>query len=158
MDGVDLTVLAVAVLAYAVVSGRLRGSVITPAMVFVGVGLAVGGSGVGWIDVEFSVGAIQALTTATLTLVLFTDALRIDIPALRQEIDLPRRLLAVGLPLTILAGTGLASRSGRGHRPVAALADPPGPQRREWAERRPLCAPAGDLPHPGGVRGGPAAW
>lgn len=108
MDGVDLTVLAVAVLAYAVVSGRLRGSVITPAMVFVGVGLAVGGSGVGWIDVEFSVGAIQALTTATLTLVLFTDALRIDIPALRQEIDLPRRLLAVGLPLTILAGTGLA--------------------------------------------------
>ena len=108
MDGVDLTVLAVAVLGYAVVSGRLRGSVVTPAMVFVGVGLAVGGSGVGWIDVEFSIGAIQALTTATLTLVLFTDALRIDVPALRQEIDLPRRLLGVGLPLTILAGTGLA--------------------------------------------------
>ena len=77
-------------------------------MVFVAVGLAVGGSGVGWIDVEFSIGAIQALTTATLTLVLFTDALRIDVPALRQEIDLPRRLLGVGLPLTILAGTGVA--------------------------------------------------
>ncbi len=77
-------------------------------MVFVGVGLAVGGSGLGWIDAEFSVGAIQALTTATLTLVLFTDALRIDVPALRQEIDLPRRLLGVGLPLTILAGTGVA--------------------------------------------------
>ena len=29
-------------------------------------------------------------------------------PALRQEIDLPRRLLGVGLPLTILAGTGAA--------------------------------------------------
>ncbi len=108
MDGTDLAILAVAVLGYAVVSGRLRGSMITPAMVFVGVGLAVGGSGLGWIDVEFSVGAIQALTSATLALVLFTVALRIDVPALRQEIDLPRRLLGIGLPLTILAGTGVA--------------------------------------------------
>jgi NhaP-type Na+/H+ or K+/H+ antiporter len=108
MDGADLAILAVAVLGYAVVSGRLRGTVVTPAMVFVGIGLAVGGSGMGWIDLEFSVSAVQALTTATLTLVLFTDALRIDVPALRQEIDLPRRLLGVGLPLTILAGTGVA--------------------------------------------------
>ena len=108
MGGTDLTVLAVAVVGYAVVSGRLRGSVVTPAMVFVAVGLAVGGSGLGWIDVEFSVAAIQALTTATLTLVLFTDALRIDVPSLRREIGLPRRLLGVGLPLTILAGTGAA--------------------------------------------------
>ena len=108
MGGTDLTVLAVAVVGYAVVSGRLRGSVVTPAMVFVAVGLAVGGSGLGWIDVEFSVAAIQALTTATLTLVLFTAALRIDGPSLRREIGLPRRLLGVGLPLTILAGTGAA--------------------------------------------------
>jgi len=108
MDGGDLTVLAVAVLGYAAASGRLKGTIVTPAMVFVGVGLAVGGSGLGWIDVQFSVGAVQALTTATLTLVLFTDALRIDVPALRQEIDLPRRLLGVGLPLTILAGAGVA--------------------------------------------------
>ena len=144
MDGTDLAIPAVAVLGYAVVSGRLRGTVVTPAMVFVGVGLAVGGNGLGWIDVEFSVSAVQALTTATLTLVLFTDALRIDVPALRQEIDLPRRLLGVGLPLTILAGTGAAvllfdelslwparragdragtdrrrARAGRGHGPVA---------------------------------------
>ena len=108
MDGADLAILAAAVIGYALVSRRLQGSVVTPAMVFVGVGLAVGGSGLGWIDTQFSVGAVQALTTATLTLVLFTDALRIDVPSLRAEIDLPRRLLGVGLPLTILAGTGVA--------------------------------------------------
>lgn len=108
MDGTDLTVLAVAVLGYAVFSRRLHGSVVTPAMVFVAVGLAVGGSGLGWIDAEVSLDAVQALTTATLTLVLFTDAVRIDLPALRQEIGLPRRLLGVGLPLTILAGTAVA--------------------------------------------------
>jgi NhaP-type Na+/H+ or K+/H+ antiporter len=124
MDGADLAVLAIAVLGYALVSGRLRGSVVTSAMVFVGIGLAVGGSGLGWIDVEFSVSAIQALTTATLTLVLFTDALRIDVPSFRAEIDLPRRLLGVGLPLTILVGTGVALLlfDGLGLWPAAVLA------------------------------------
>ena len=108
MNGTDLVVVAAAVLGYAAISGRLRGSIVTAAMVFVGVGLAVGDSGIGWIDLEISVEAVQVLTTATLTLVLFTDALRIDLPALRREVDLPGRLLGIGLPLTILAGTGLA--------------------------------------------------
>ena len=41
----------------------------------------------------------------TSTLVLFTDAVRLDLPALRQEIDLPQPPpRASGLPLTILAG------------------------------------------------------
>lgn len=100
--------MAGAVLGYAAVSGRLRGSVLTPAMVFTAVGLAVGGYSLGWIDLEISVGAVQALTTATLTLVLFTDAVRIDVPALRREAAFPSRLLGIGLPLTILAGTGVA--------------------------------------------------
>ncbi len=146
MDGGDLTVVAVAVLAYAVVSGRLQGTIVTPAMVFVGVGLAVGGSGLGWIEGQFSVGAVQALTTATLTLVLFTDALRIDIPALRQEIDLPRRLLGVGLPLTIIAGAGVAlllfDDSASGPRPCSPRCwRPPMPHwARPWSRIR-RCPP-----------------
>jgi NhaP-type Na+/H+ or K+/H+ antiporter len=40
--------------------------------------------------------------------VLFTDASRIDIVALRREIALPARLLGIGLPLTIAAGTAIA--------------------------------------------------
>lgn len=108
MNGTELVVIAVAILGYAAVSGRLRGSIVTPAMVFVAIGLAVGDDGTGWIDLDVSIGAVQALTTATLTLVLFTDAVRIDIPTLRREAGLPSRLLGIGLPLTILVGTGVA--------------------------------------------------
>lgn len=108
MTGTELLVVAAALFGYAAVSGRLKGSMVTPAMVFVAVGLAVGNEGLGWIDREASVSAVQALTSATLTLVLFTDAVRIDIPTLRREVGLPGRLLGIGLPLTILAGTGVA--------------------------------------------------
>ena len=41
----------------------------------------------------------------TLTLVLFADASRISLRALRREFAVPLRLLGIGLPLTIAAGT-----------------------------------------------------
>ena len=41
---------------------------------------------------------------ATLTVVLFSDASRINLRALRRESALPVRLLGIGLPLTIAAG------------------------------------------------------
>src|SRR5205085_12376926 len=41
---------------------------------------------------------------ATLTVVLFSDASRIDLRSLRRDHVVPVRLLAIGLPLTIVAG------------------------------------------------------
>jgi sodium/hydrogen antiporter len=108
MTGGDLATVAAVVFAYAALSGRLQGTVITPAMVFVAVGLAVGGHGLGWIEPGASVETVKILTSATLTVVLFTDAMRIDVPALRREAALPERLLGIGLPLTIAAGTAAA--------------------------------------------------
>jgi len=49
------------------------------------------------------------LAEATLVIVLFTDASRIDLKVLRKNYELPLRLLAIGLPLTILAGTLVAA-------------------------------------------------
>ncbi len=43
-----------------------------------------------------------ALAEATLALVLFTDASRIDLGALRRTFDVPVRLLGLGLPLILL--------------------------------------------------------
>ena len=51
---------------------------------------------------------MRVLAEATLTLMLFTDASRIDIRALRREFGLPARLLGLGLPLTIVAGMAVA--------------------------------------------------
>ena len=44
------------------------------------------------------------LAEATLALVLFSDATRIDIKALANGWQLPARLLGIGFPLTVIAG------------------------------------------------------
>ena len=49
------------------------------------------------------------LAEATLTVVLFADASRIDMRTLRQEYAVPARLLGIGLPLTIALGALLAA-------------------------------------------------
>src|SRR3712207_1178834 len=53
--------------------------------------------------------SIRTLAEATLTVVLFADAARIDLHALRRDHGLPLRLLAIGLPLTIVAGAAGAA-------------------------------------------------
>ena len=100
--------MAVLVLGYAGVSRRLERTVLTAPILFVTAGLLVGGEALGWVDLRIGSGAVRTLAEATLTLVLFTDASRIDLRALRREVALPARLLGIGLPLTIAAGTGLA--------------------------------------------------
>jgi NhaP-type Na+/H+ or K+/H+ antiporter len=71
---------------------------------FLTAGLIVGSEGLGWIDLGPTNEQVRILAEVTLTLVLFADASRIDVPALRREYRVPLRLLAIGLPLTIAAG------------------------------------------------------
>ncbi len=78
-------------------------------MLFTGLGIIVGSAGLGWVDYSsLDVGLVGALAEATLLLVLFTDAIRIDIHRLRKHADLPARLLGLALPVTLLAGTAVA--------------------------------------------------
>ena len=104
-----LAIVAVTLLAVAAISGRLSGTVVTPAMVFVAVGLLVGPEVLGEIDLESSSGTVRALAEATLALVLFCDASRIDLGELRREFGVPVRLLGIGLPLTIALGAVAAA-------------------------------------------------
>ena len=110
MDEWILVSVALVLLVYAAVSARLRTTAITPAMVFVGVGLLIGNRGLGVIDVDVANRVLRVLAEATLTVVLFTDALAVDLTKLRRASDVPVRLLGIGLPLTIATGTvvGLA--------------------------------------------------
>jgi NhaP-type Na+/H+ or K+/H+ antiporter len=100
-----LLVVAASVLAYALVSRRLAATVVSAAMVFIAVGLVTGPSGLGWLDLDAHGETVRRLAEATLTFVLFADASRIDLSALRREWGFPARLLGIGLPLTIVAGT-----------------------------------------------------
>src|SRR3954469_11066661 len=104
-----LALVALALIGVAAVSGRLAGTPITPAMLFVAFGLVVGPQVLGGIDLASSGSTVRALAEATLALVLFTDASRIDLGALRRTFDVPVRLLGVGLPLTIVLGAVAAA-------------------------------------------------
>jgi NhaP-type Na+/H+ or K+/H+ antiporter len=106
MTGVGLFVAVL--LMYTLVSKRLAGTAVTPALVFAVSGLIVGLAG--GADIEphaLSSGAQEAvllLAELALALVLFAGAATLGLRRLRAGTQLPGRLLAIGLPLTIAAG------------------------------------------------------
>jgi len=104
----SLAIVAASLLGYAGLSRRLERTVFTAPMLFVAAGLLVGTEGLGWLDLGLGSSAVRALAEATLALVLFADASRIELVALRRDVALPARLLGIGLPLTIAAGTVIA--------------------------------------------------
>jgi sodium/hydrogen antiporter len=99
-----VAVVALTLLAFAAISGRIAGGPITAAMIFTAVGLIAGSEALGLIDVPPAGETVKLLAEATLALVLFADASRIDVRTLRGELSIPARLLGIGLPLTLLAG------------------------------------------------------
>ena len=105
----SLAIVALTLLGVGAISGRLSGTPVTPAILFVVVGLLVGPKVLGEIDVESSSSAVRTLAEATLALVLFCDASRIDLGQLRREVGVPLRLLGIGLPLTIALGAVAAA-------------------------------------------------
>lgn len=103
-----LTITAVAVLGVAFVSRRLSGTPITPAMVFVAIGVLAGPLVLDDITTPAQGHTVRTLAEATLAVVLFSDAARINLRALRHQASVPLRLLGIGLPLTIGFGSLLA--------------------------------------------------
>ena len=106
---VDLIVLACVVFAFGIVSRRLEGTVLTAPIVFVLAGVVLGPAGLGLVEMGLDDHAVLLLGEIALALVLFTDAARTDLSALRRNKALPLRLLGIGMPLTIALGTILAA-------------------------------------------------
>ena len=96
--------IALVVLLYATFSKRLDGTPLTSAMVFTAAGLLLGSKTLDVVSLDPKHETVKLLAEATLAVVLFGDAARIDLRALRGEYRLPARLLGIGLPLTIVAG------------------------------------------------------
>jgi len=104
VDTWALATVAFLLLVFAALSHRLKRSYVTLAIFFTSAGL-LAGPALGLLDLELGSEPIKLLAEATLTLVLFSDASRISIPALRREFSVPARLLGLGLPMTVAAGT-----------------------------------------------------
>lgn len=103
-DHLLIVVVAAFILGFGLISGRLKTTVITPPMMFVTFGLLIGPNLFGIFSADIENSVINFIAEVTLILILFTDASRIDLKLLRQEHDIPIRLLVLGLPLTMVAG------------------------------------------------------
>jgi NhaP-type Na+/H+ or K+/H+ antiporter len=109
MDLSSLAIITAGLLLYSLVSGRLTGTILTAPLIFIVFGFALGSGGFNLAAVDVEHSAIHVIAEITLILVLFTDAARIDLNRVRQDHNLPVRMLIVGLPLTIAAGTLIAA-------------------------------------------------
>jgi sodium/hydrogen antiporter len=106
---VDLAVLAAIIFAFGLVSRRLEGTILTAPLVFVAAGIVLGPAGLGLVEFGLDDHTVLLLGEIALAIVLFTDAARINLSALRQNEGLPLRLLGIGTPLTIALGTVVAA-------------------------------------------------
>ncbi len=104
MDIGAIIYIGATLLAYGLVSKRLVSSPISGPLFFATLGL-----------IGYAAGVIPPITTIdspvvlvlelTLALLLFTDASKIQIRSWEVDMDLPTRLLTIGMPLTIVFGT-----------------------------------------------------
>lgn len=106
--------MAVLFIVYALISRWLGRSPFTGPMLFTVAGLLFvlglfgslpAGEVIGF---EITNETVQLLLEGTLAIVLFSDAVAVDYPAVRAEAFLPGRLLGIGLLLTIASGTAVA--------------------------------------------------
>ena len=106
MDITAVLITMAAVFFWAIVSVRLTRADLTAPVVFVGVGLLL--ASLGLVESSTAPQTLRPLVELTLVLVLFSDAARIPAHQVRRDLGMYVRLLAVGLPLTILLGWVLA--------------------------------------------------
>jgi NhaP-type Na+/H+ or K+/H+ antiporter len=106
VDESALIVVAAAIFLWGAVSARLERADLTAPIVFTAIGAAL--AGLDLVHASSAPETLKPLIEITLVWVLFSDAARVRVHDLRRDLGGVLRLLAVGLPLTVLAGWGLA--------------------------------------------------
>ena len=86
-------------------SRALTGVNVSAPMVFVAVGILCGPQVFGFVDFDPEGESSLLVAEVALVVVLFADASRSNLTLLRSDENLPARLLTIGMPLTIAAGT-----------------------------------------------------
>ena len=93
---------------FTLVSKRIEKTILTAPIIFTVTGMVIYLAIPRVAKLEIHSETILLIAELTLALLLFTDAIRIDLRKLLKETILPERLLGIGMPLTILAGTIIA--------------------------------------------------
>jgi sodium/hydrogen antiporter len=107
MDMTAVLIVMATVFVWGAVSARLERADLTAPIVFVTIGGLLAASDL--VDGPSDPETLKPLVELTLVWVLFSDAARVPLKEVRRDIGSYVRLLGIGLPLTLLAGWGLAS-------------------------------------------------
>ena len=102
-----MAVLAAFAFVYSVVASRVERTPVSGAVVFLAFGVLAGPHALGLLDLDIGGETLRTVAELTLALVLFTDSANADLGTLRRTLQIPRRLLLIGLPLTIALGLGV---------------------------------------------------
>ena len=107
MDASAVTLVTLLVFAWGLLSARLGRADLSAPIVFVAAGYLLA-EVFHVIEADVSHEVIKVLAEVTLVWVLFADAARVRLRDLRSDAGIYARLLAIGLPLTMIGGTLLA--------------------------------------------------
>ena len=108
MNEATVLALTLVVLGWAVLSEWFAARNVTGPIVLLLAGLVVANPRWGIVGVDIQSSTVHLLAEITLGLLLFADASAVPVAAARHDLPVTARLLGIGLPLSILAGTGLA--------------------------------------------------
>ncbi|MCW1950903.1 MAG: cation:proton antiporter [Octadecabacter sp.] len=103
---IGFLIIGVGIVAYSLVGKRLSSSFLTAPIVFLGIGFGLAQTGL--ISPHDSETFLHPVAEVTLAILLFLDAAQTDLNALRRRHIWPLRMLLVGLPLMVVAGTVVA--------------------------------------------------
>ena len=94
--------------AFALISKRVQGTIITPPILFVASGFGLASLLTSSAGLSYNEGGLHVLAELTLILVLAADASQISFDELKKQKAIPMRLLLIALPLIMLTGTLVA--------------------------------------------------
>lgn len=104
-EHIIILVIALVILSYGYISNFLARYDISGPMVFTGLGLLFSPLGLNFAQLNIDANMVTVLVEIALVLVLFSDAALLDLGLLKQSWKIPARLLFIGLPITVVAGT-----------------------------------------------------
>jgi len=91
------------------VGAALERRAITAPIAFVALGVLLSHPPLQVVHLHLHSATLRGLAELALAVVLFVDASRVNVEALRADLALPVRLLGIGLPLTIASGAAVAA-------------------------------------------------
>lgn len=109
MSYLNLALFSAILLAYSIMAGRQRGRPLDGPLLFILVGALLGPPAFGWLQPAIGASSFRLLVEVTLAIVLLSDAAGANQRVAAANRGLVIRLLAIGLPLSLLLGWACAS-------------------------------------------------